>query len=150
MVYFCQRDPRWASLKIPPSSLTVGRYGCTLTCLAMLSSYFQPTRSPEEIIPKLQFTADGRIIWASVNFENWRFKERVHNFNPSAVQQHIKDHDLAVMLEIAAGSHWVVAIKWSPIKSLIQIADPWNGSKTIMSRYHSDITGAAYFERKHY
>lgn len=36
MRYFSQKDPHWSDMKLGNSIYTLGKYGCYLTCLAMI------------------------------------------------------------------------------------------------------------------
>lgn len=148
MQVFCQRDPRWAHLTIPNSTLTLGRYGCTVSCVAMLTSYFLPERTPAQLLPMLRFAPGGLILWDSCRFENFAWVRRARSYEPSAVRVHILDPSLAVILEVAGGSHWVVATDFTPVSGLIRIADPWLGDRATMARYKGSISGASYFSRR--
>ena len=155
MILYSQRDPSWAELKLGDSPLTMGRYGCTTSCIAMLSTYFQPfiPYTPGSIInasqPRhLRYTAPGGLIlWPSAKFEHFAFYRRVYERNDAEIQRHMKDPNLAVILEVANRSHWVVGVSRNPITGSYKIADPWIGDYATMARYKNDITGAAYFGR---
>ena len=134
--------------RIGQSPLTLGRYGCTVTCIAMLTSYFFPTRTPKDLAESLQFTPDGLVLWGSCKFENFVFEKRVYLRDDAEIVRHIKDPNLAVILHVANRSHWVVATGISVLSGQIQIADPWFGDRASMARYGNDINGAAYFTRR--
>jgi hypothetical protein len=44
-----QRDSRWASKKLGTSSVTIGGYGCVLTCLTMLCNYYKHPLTPDQL-----------------------------------------------------------------------------------------------------
>lgn len=148
MTVFSQRDPRWAKAKIGNSGLTIGRYGCVISSVAMLSSYFKPELTPLETSKILSFTQDGKVFWQTANFANFAFYHRAYSRNDQTIAEHISNPDLAVILEVAGRSHWVVATGWQKEAKTYKIADPWLGDSSNMSRYQNNITGAAYFKKK--
>lgn len=148
MISYSQRDPHWANDKIKGTKLTIGRFGCVITSIADLSTYFYPALTPHEVNNKVKFTKDGLIIWASCNFDNFIFAGRERGANWQNIKRAIKDPYQAVILEVANGSHWVVATGWTLWGNSFKIADPWIGDRATMARYDDDITGAAYFQRK--
>lgn len=148
MIIYSQRDPRWADKKLMPTSQTFAKIGCTVTSIAMLTTYFKPDRTPLDLLRTLQFTADGRILWGSCNFENFKFDFRGYARNDDAIQFYLKDEHRAVILEVANGTHWVVALKKPLLGNNYKIADPFFGDISTMERYKGNITGAAYFVRK--
>lgn len=139
---YSQRNPKWASKKMGNSSLTLGRYGCTTTCIADLSTYYGDNLTPEQVCDKIKYTK-GLIIWNSCVFPKFKFWFREYGRNDTNIQNALADPKLTVILEVANSSHWVVATG----KSLLggyKIADPWFGDFSTISRYRN-ITGAAYF-----
>ena len=147
MKSYSQRDPSWANIKIGNSNLTIGRFGCTLTSIADLSTYFRDFLTPLAVRNICKFTPNGLLIWESCVFENFRFESREYGRFDHNIQQALKDPDRAVILQVANGSHWVVATGKPLFGNKYKIADPWLGDFTDMSRYGNNITGAAYFKR---
>lgn len=152
MKLYSQRDSRWAELKLGESNLTMGRFGCTTTAISMLTTYFHPDRTPAEIIDKqnpyhIQYTKDGLIIWNTCRFENFTFYLRTQGRNDTEIQRHLKDPNLAVILEVADHSHWVLPVSYLPILGY-KAADPWVGDYCNVLKRYKNITGAAYFRRK--
>lgn len=149
MKILSQRDLQWASEKLGASSLTIGRFGCTTTCISMLSDYFGGYMSPLGIaMHKDWYTGDGLILWRNLDLPTMKFKSRLSVRNDAAINYALKDPNMAVILEVNNGSHWVVAIKKSFFGDSYIVADPWNGDRCdVISRYHN-ITGCAIFERK--
>lgn len=134
------------------SKLTVGRYGCTTTSLAMLSDYFKCYMSPKDIASHKDWYTKGAnaglVIWQALSFPKMAFLKREYGENDNAIQQAINDPNKAVILEVADSSHWVVAIKYSPLWKDYLIADPWTGTKVWAKSKYRNITGAAYFGKK--
>lgn len=144
---FSQRDPQWSNLLLQPSKLTMGRYGCTTTCIADLSTYFGDNWNPGDINKHIRYTPDGLIIWQSCNFPHFEFWFRQAGRHDVDIKNAIADPDIAVILNVANGSHWVVATGILNA-STYKIADPWLGDRADTMRYQNSITGAAYFKRK--
>lgn len=143
-----QRNLAWSQKKIGETNLTVGRYGCLITCIAMLSSYYGLFRDPEWLAENLKFTKDGLLYWSSCNFENFKFERRVYGQNDYLIKKSLLSNpDTAVVVEVDY-SHWVVIIgrDW---RGRYRIADPWFGDKALITRYNK-ITGSAHFVKKHY
>ena len=151
MTLYSQRDPRWATTLIGPSKLIVGRWGCTLTSISMLTSYFTPTINPGELADirsphALKFTKDGLILWQSCTFQNFHFVTRGYGRNEPMIREYLKDPNKAVILEVNH-CHWVVAVGRNPITGKYKIADPWFGDYANINRYGDNITGSAYFAK---
>ena len=147
MSSYSQRDLRWSNVKIGGTNLTIGRFGCLITCIADLSTYFGNGLTPDQIAARCQFNADGLLIWKSFNFENFILVERAHTRDDAKIARAVKDPLTAVALEVANASHWVVGVEVYPNNGLVKIADPWLGDWASMNRYQDNITGAAYFKR---
>lgn len=146
MSIYSQRDQRWAAQEIGLSGLTIGRYGCTITCLAMLASYFGQDINPGAMETLLKFTPQGLIIWQSADFAKFAFESRVRYRDNALISAALKDPKRAVILEVAGHSHWVVATGWQPETNCFKIADPWLGDHSNMKRYGDVINGMAFFK----
>jgi len=70
---FSQRDPRWKYIKLGTSNLTIGGYGCAITCLAMLLNSFGYDETPETVNQKL-IAYKGYV---SGNLLNWTVVPRI-------------------------------------------------------------------------
>lgn len=148
MIKLSQRDLRWSNYVMAPSHLTLGRYGCTTTCISMLSDYFGCFESPESVAKNhLKYNAQGLILWATINFSKMAFKWREYTFNPVMIDESLKDPNKAVILQVNNGAHWVVAIRKVPFSKHYFIVDPWDGKVKTTAAY-KNITGSAHFIRK--
>lgn len=143
-----QRDPRWSSQRIGASNLTVGRFGCCLTSISMLSFYFNCFKSPLEIASNANnFTTEGLVNWNKLKFDNMKFAARIRGTPlASTIRDALKAPNKAIMLEVSNGSHWVVAVKYNWLGRLI-VCDPWDGKLCDVLKVYSNITGAALFQR---
>lgn len=147
MQTYSQRDPGWAYFNIKGSKLSIGRFGCTLTAVADLSTYFGDNFTPNDINQKTNFTSGGLIIWNSCFYPTFHFERREYGRNDENILRAIQDPSAAVILQVAEGSHWVVATGWQKENKTFKIADPWLGDFSNLARYNNSITGAAYFRR---
>lgn len=158
--YLSQRDPRWSNIKLGGGNLTVGRYGCTTTCLSMLSDFFGCYQDPGQIATNLKnyVPNDSNISWTGLDFPTFSFRWREGNMlskNPNDVNiEVIKAYlanvnekyadDRAVILEVSDGSHWVVGL-WETYDKDILAIDPWTGRTCEVFKDYKNITGASLF-----
>jgi len=149
MIYLSQRDPRWSQVKLGKSSLTVGRYGCTTTCISMLSDYFKCLAFPDAIAKVVtNYTADGLIIWEALKFSQMQFEKRIKGRPMDAdIKAALKDPNRAIILQVDNGQHWVVGLSKNLFGSDYTVLDPWTGKKCNAEGVYHNITGAAIFKR---
>ena len=63
---YSQTDSRWADLKLGNTSYTIRQCGCVVCGLAQIESYLQgKTITPDVMLKKLSFDAEGRLYWPS-------------------------------------------------------------------------------------
>ncbi len=148
MLSYSQHDLRWANQLIRGTNLSIGRFGCTITCIADLSTYFGDNLTPADVNEIIKFTANGLVYWTSCSFGHFVFDRRTYGRDYAAISAAILDPKQAVILQVARASHWVVATGWQPEINDFKIADPWLGDFSNMARYRKDITGAAFFRSK--
>lgn len=144
---YSQRDPRWNTKRLGKSTLTMGRYGCTTTCIADLSTYFGDNINPGKMVDTIKYTPDGLVLWESCVFKGFRFERREKKRDNTNILLAINDPNRAVILQVDNGAHWVVATGYDKVNKVYKIADPWFGDRSSMKRYRNSITGAAYFRR---
>lgn len=155
--YLSQRDQRWANVKIGNSNTTLGRMGCTITCLSMISQFFGCYKSPNEIAKNQNNFEQDSVAWIQLNFPNFSFRWR----EGSPIKGDIVDMEMiksymagnydkkntenrAVILQVANFSHWVVAL-WPTFDGDILAIDPWTGKTCEVLKTYGNITGAALF-----
>jgi len=140
-----QRDLRWAKQKLGKSNLTIGRFGCTTTCISMITDYFGNFTDPLSISRQAQhYTNDGLIIWKTFP----EFAKRGYGQNDKDIQDSLNDKNKAVILEVNNGSHWVVAIRKTLFsKNNYIVADPWFGKDVNCKNVYRNITGYALFHK---
>ena len=130
--------------------MTVGRWGCCVTSICMLSSYFGSYRSPGELADQMNlFLENGNLIWANLRFDKMQFQDRLRGSGMFAeVDACLRDPDRAVILEVNGGAHWIAALKKAWWTNDYVCADPWGGRKVMARGVYKNITGAATFSRK--
>lgn len=154
MKILSQRNPYWGSKKLGASSLTLAKFGCTTTCLSMLSDYFNCFMKPDEIAGHQDWytrpgnpVGEGLVIWTKLGFRLMKFTWREYGRNDAEIQRALKDPDRAVMFQVNNGAHWVVGIRKTLFGNSYIVADPWDATKCdVIKKYHN-ITGMAFFAR---
>lgn len=125
MQILSQRDSRWINTKLGTSNTTIGDYGCTITCLAMIIG-----TTPDVVNERLKavngFASGNLLIWAKIEEAFPGIKQRrVWSYNNDDVKPNVGH----VLVEVPAkpiggtGSHWVVYIGNQ------RIYDPWTGKE---------------------
>ena len=145
LTIYSQRNPKWVNKIMKPSKLTLGRYGCTTTSIAMAGSYFGEKLTPADVCEKIKYTPDGLIIWSTCEFKKFKFVVREYGRKDQNIIAGLNDPNMIVLLQVADGSHWVLCT--GKYGKDYRIADPWDGVRKLSSVYQN-ITGASYFERK--
>lgn len=157
--YLSQRDPRWSETIIGSGRLKVGRYGCTTTCLSMLSQFFGCYQDPGQIASDKGNYDGSEVNWMKLRFPTFSFRWREGSYFGASVidMDMIKaylahgdnsqlDKDRAVILEVADRSHWVVGL-WETYDKDILCIDPWTGRTCDLFKTYRNITGASFFQR---
>lgn len=147
MILLNQYDLRWANVKMFPSGITLGKAGCTTTSICMLSDYFRCFKIPSQVIDvNIKYTQDGLIKWETINFPTFRFSGRFRQFDPSKIDQALKDPKQAVIFNVNGGTHWVAGVRALPM-GFYQIYDPWGGKSRIING-RKNIVGFSTFQAK--
>lgn len=148
-----QRDPQWISKTLGFSRLTIGNYGCVLTCLTMLlNRSFGLQLTPPQVNEKLKsvnaFTG-ALILWARVPlaFPQLKWVYRDYNYNNVRVAWYVYGRGIPVMVEvngskIGASKHWVLFI------GNRQMIDPWPIGGAVRPTSYYPLTGDAVFDKK--
>lgn len=142
-----QKDSRWGNKVIGTSTSYIKDYGCTITCLAMLSCWFGCYHRPSWMAKYLRFLVD-KVIWASLEEKLcFKFVYRYYSFDLTAFTEAIKNPKRAVLFEIKK-KHWVVGIRKSiyPWSKWYKVADPWTGDYNWV--HQNDISGGTVVEKK--
>ena len=154
--YLSQQDPRWSMDKIGDSTMTIWRYGCTTTCISMLTDYFGCYQTPDKIATNLKNYIGGNVWWSNLDFPTFSFRWEDGNQmtkNPKDVDLNIvkawlaPNPDRACILEVANGSHWVVGLWYNDYDQDILAIDPWTGTTCYVFKTYKNITEASLFIR---
>ena len=143
-----QRDPRWSSVRLGASPLTLGGYGCTTTCVAMIEGI-----TPDKIATHTEVYTNpgGLILWSKLNailknvqFE-WRDVVASAGFNKAKVDSRIEKGE--VLFEVDGGAHWVLPIRKSEDGKDYVANDPWTGKECNVRKVYHNITKVVFFKR---
>lgn len=140
MNLYSQRDKRWASERMAPSTCIVGRYGCTLTSLSMALTSFGKVSDPGKIVKQLRFTKDGLLLWDSLAKVGLKLEQRFFGHNQRLIQGALAHPKKFALIQVD-GYHWVLATG-NYSSGVYKIADPWFGDCSTTKRY-GRITGGA-------
>lgn len=133
-----QRDKKWSETLLGTSkTATIGGFGCTITCLAMISGL-----TPDEVNARLRrvggFSQDTLIIWSKINEAiPWvKFVERVRTYDNDKVSQVISINGFCLVevdfdgkIESPNDHHWVLYLGDQ------RMNDPWTGFSNATSKY---------------
>lgn len=158
MLKLSQQDKRWAADHLGSSPLLVGKYGCTTTCVSMISDDFGCYKSPLELAHNANnYTPDGLILWDNLNktFEGkmrfvWRGYGAHGKYTPmtdfSPLLRALENPLQRVAIEVNDGAHWVKLVKKNALGRDWTAIDAWDGRDiNVLARY-GNITGYAIFE----
>lgn len=145
MIAFSQQDPRWAQKKYN-NGYTYGRYGCTITCLAMVRNWFYGVVVfPDWVGPKLTYTS-GMIIWSSLANIGLRLVERVRVRNDVKIRAALASPSQCCIVEVNH-NHWLFVVgRYIPVLGY-RVIDPWRGDYCYTNRYGNNITGCAIISK---
>lgn len=141
-----QRDLRWAADYLGQSKSTVGRYGCTVTSIAMGTSYFNQYVSPKDLAKKLTFTNDGLLVWTSLpSVTCFKLEKRFFGQQDTVIREALAHPKKIVLIQVE-NYHWVLGLGRNLFGGY-RISDPWFGDNSTTKRYKS-ITGGAVLTLK--
>ena len=155
--YLSQRDAHWSEMRIGDSNETVGRKGCLITCLSMLTDYYGCYQDPGQIASNPKNFLDSSVNWTALRFPTFSFRWREGSLygaskldmgmiksymagNPDLLER----ANRAVILEVGNRSHWVLAL-WPTFDGDFVAIDPWNGKTCEVLKTYQNITGASLF-----
>src|SRR5258706_5759669 len=172
LVRLSQQDPRWKNMSLGNSSLTIGEYGCALTCVAMYLSGFDYPEDPASLNAKMKSKGgfvDAAIVWGAISsiYPAIKYKNLIISRDTDAPVDMIGNSTAAgqpVLLEVDSSpksglqTHWVVA--YSKVGKDFLVLDPWpypsdTNEVSLMARYSQgkelkrSITAAIFYECQH-
>ncbi len=133
-----QRDPKWSSIKLGTSDVTIGGYGCTITALGFLVG-LTPDKVNERMNAVGGYANGNLVIWTKIQEAIGVTCYRYYGWDNQKVLDAISANG-AVLGEVDAkaiggtGKHWLVLIGDKKVQ------DPWTGAK----RPTSDFSFTGY------
>ena len=117
-----QRDSRWSNTKLGNTNLTLGKYGCLVTSLAMLKGT-TPDKVNSALVKENGFTREGylkhSVAEKALDIGNGARKGK--NWNPG--------YDTVAEVSFNGAQHFVV---WRTDGTIL---DPWTGKSESQSKY---------------
>jgi hypothetical protein len=148
MIFFSQNDPRWKTDKIGKTTLTLGAFGCTTSCVGDASLYFNEEKTPKVLAKSLEYTKDGLLVWSSIGkvFKKFEFEWRFYTLDRARIDTAFKDPNKVVLLNVDNRRHWVFLVgRYIPFLGY-KVSDPY--SFPASTYYRKDISGGAILKRK--
>lgn len=136
MTLYSQRDARWRDIKLGTSNVTIGGYGCTITCLSMLANL-----TPDVVNAKMTMSggyANGNLVnWTKIKgiIPTLELEWRGYTYDNNAVKSAISRYGGCLVevdfdgTERTDDRHWVV------FKGNQKMWDPWTGTERPTSTY---------------
>lgn len=136
MTLYSQRDPRWSNTKLGTSNVTIGGYGCTLTCLSMLAN-IPPDEANKRMIAGGAFAKQNLVDWTKLSNTtlNLSLEWRGWTYDNNAVKSAISRFGACLVevdfdgTERTDDRHWVIFIGNQ------KMWDPWTGTERPTSTY---------------
>jgi len=143
-----QRDPKWRNKRIGQSNLTIGNYGCTISCLSMFSDWYKGYKDPSWMSENLKFTQDGKLLWQSITQSSlpMKFVYRYYKRDDKKILEILKSKDGVCLIEVNR-NHWVALVGYSRIYGF-KVNDPYYNDTIYLNRRYKLITGFAEITRK--
>jgi GH25 family lysozyme M1 (1,4-beta-N-acetylmuramidase) len=144
MKILSQMFSQWHDIMIGKSNETVGRKGCLITCISMITDFIGHYINPGELAQTLDFTCNALLIWSSVSKAKLDFVYRYYSRDDAKIKKAFADPDQFVILQVN-NNHWVWLIG---IKGGYKVADPYYGDVIYISKRRYRITGFAILEKQ--
>lgn len=146
MEILCQKDPRWANVRIGSSACLIEQWGCTICSLCMALGFLQNRFvSPAEAAFWWSFNSKGEINWGKTIFDGMAFIRRYYGTCQSQILEATTNKDRTVVAQVNY-NHWI----W--IKDIVDgkyvFNDPLDGKEhTGLSSKGYVVTGCTVVER---
>ncbi len=151
----CQRDPHWINHVIGGSDITIGGYGCALSCVSMISAEFGDFKDPAQVAANtFLFTPDGLIYWTRVQkfVPAVKFAWRQYDFSPATIANFVSPGLKASMLKVPINPekqqfHWLKVVKVVQLKNGVDYLcnDPYTGRQCYAKATYGKVLGSAHF-----
>jgi GH25 family lysozyme M1 (1,4-beta-N-acetylmuramidase) len=154
-----QKDPRWSGEKLGTSSVTIGAYGCLLSCAAMVCKYYgkdtDPSKLNQDLIAINGYESGNLLKWGAIEtiypdiVLDWdRFLANPTDVDIDAVLE--RDQPVIVQVDYnlatsALEQHWVIIVGKEGSDYLI--IDPIDASTAYLSRYGNEALRMAVYKQ---
>jgi ABC-type bacteriocin/lantibiotic exporter with double-glycine peptidase domain len=64
--YYAQDDSEWADDKIAGTNLSMEGWGCAISSVAMVLSYYEEDIKPDDIAENISYFSSGNLVWSEV------------------------------------------------------------------------------------
>jgi len=148
-IFLEQDDEEWAKVTIGETKYELEDFGCTITCISMLTYWYGQYLTPAELAKKLTFNSEGAIIWSSINGVcPFKFVYRYYTRDLAKIKEILASEDDACIARVSLGKgyHWLAIIGYDSKNGLIA-ADPLDGSQCFIEQKYGTINGFAQFTR---
>jgi len=88
--YYSQRDSRWGGSDIGYSNTKMSKYGCAVTCVAMVLSYQGIAITPG-ILARQPIFSNDLIVWP----DQWQYVKRVGGYSHGNIDWDVVDQEIA-------------------------------------------------------
>lgn len=141
IAHFSQRDSRWGKITLGASPYNIRDWGCTITSTARICYLLTgKIYDPGVLAKKLGFTADGLLIWESMQ----RIGMKASRIRQNPSLDLIKANAGKMIIELNySPRHWV-AVEGVDIWGNIEVMDPLTGN--LSKKKRSEITAYTLFE----
>jgi hypothetical protein len=139
MTIYSQRDSRWKNEKLGFGNTTIGDYGCTITCVAMMAD-IEPSEVNQRLKSKNGFTGDNGnlILWSKIKeaipWLEWQF--RGYGYDNDVIKEVVKNNgsclvevDFDNKISSPNDHHWVLYVGNQ------KLWDAWTGVEKATSWY---------------
>jgi len=140
-----QRDSRWQNILLGTSQVTIGNYGCVITCVSMLAGT-TPDFTNEKLKQVSGYQNGNLLIWSKIKsaLPNLEFEWRGYGYDNDRVKQAIEDYG-ACLVEVSGAriggiKHWVLFIGDG------KMIDPYFGTEK-STGWYGDPTGYAIIKK---
>lgn len=121
MIYLSQRDSKWKDIKIGETNSTIGRYGCLITAIAIVTG-----TTPDVVNARLKEVKgfqDDLVIWSKIPeaLPGVEFRKLSSTYDNNVVRANLPCLVRVDGSPIGSSQHWVVYIGNQ------QMIDPWFG-----------------------
>lgn len=142
VVSFKQTDERWKNVRLGSSSATIGKSGCTTTCVAMVDSFtLGKTITPKDSAQTLSYSSSGMLYWPSAYKTKQVSSKSEAYFEIYSLLKKGKPVIFAAKKE-SGSQHWVVVTGFSGASSLkasaFSINDPGSQKRKTVADFLED------------